>query len=114
VPVTYGQVRDMALVLPGAEEVLTWGTDTTFRVRGRMFAVTAPESSYATLKASPEDQAELIADDPQTFAVAPYTGRFGWVRVELSRIEPDHMRELIVEAWRRTATHRQVADYDKD
>src|SRR4051812_29975476 len=103
----------MALVLPGAEEVLTWGTDTTFRVRGRMFAVTAPESSYATLKASPEDQAELIATDPETFAVAPYTGRLGGVGVELSRIEPDDMRELVVEAWRGTASHGQVADYDK-
>jgi hypothetical protein len=114
VVVTFDQVRDMALAMPGAEEVLTWGTDTTFRVRGRMFAVTAPESSYATVKASPEDQAELLAGDPETFAVAPYTGRFGWVRVELARIEPDHMRELVVEAWRRTASTRQVATYEKD
>ena len=112
--VTFQQIREMALVLPGAEEVLTWGTDTTFRVRGKMFAVTAPEAPYATVKASPEDQAELIAADPETFAVAPYTGRFGWVRVELSRIEPDHMRELVVEAWRRTASSRQVSAYRED
>ena len=58
------------------------------------------------------DQAELIAADPETFSVAAYTGRYGWVRVNLSTVDPGELRELIVEAWRRTAPKRAVAAYD--
>ncbi len=109
---TFGEVRRIALALPGAEEVLTWGTDTTCRVNGKMFAVGAPERSYVTLKSSPDEQAALVADDPQTYAVAPYTGRFGWVRVELARIDPAELHELIVAAWRLTAPKKLVTAYD--
>jgi hypothetical protein len=108
---TFDQVRRIALELPGAEEVSTWGSDTTFRVNGRMFATAAPEASYATVKASPEHQAALVADEPDTFAAAPYTGGFGWVRVELSRVEPGQIRDLVVSAWRHTAPRKLHAAY---
>ena len=32
-------VRRIAMALPEAEEVLTWDTDITFRVRGKIFAI---------------------------------------------------------------------------
>jgi predicted DNA-binding protein (MmcQ/YjbR family) len=40
---TFEQVRRIALGLPGAEEVGTWGTETVFQVGGKMFAVAAPD-----------------------------------------------------------------------
>ncbi len=108
----FDQLRQLALGLPEVEEILTWGTDVTFRVRGKMFVVGAPESPSASVKASPEDQSELVATDPDTFSVAPYVGRFGWVRVRLDRVDADEMRGLVTEAWRRTAPKRLVTRYD--
>jgi len=39
-------------------------------------------------------------------------GRFGWVRVDLDAADPDELRSLVVEAWRRTAPKRVVKAYD--
>jgi hypothetical protein len=50
--------------------------------------------------------------DPDTFAVAAYTGRYGWVRVRLRTVGPDLMRRLVTAAWTRTAAKRLVAQYD--
>ena len=44
-----------------------------------------------------------------------YVGRSGWVSVAVaSTLTPDHMRELIEEAWRQTAPKRLVKTYDAD
>jgi hypothetical protein len=102
-------VRRIASSLPETEEILTWGTDVTFRVRGKIFAIGADDSHDLSVKATPATQAELIDLDPATFSVAAYVGRFGWVRVSLDRIGPTELRELLVEAWRLTAPNRLVA-----
>ena len=36
---TFDDVRAIAMALPEAEEVLTWETDITFRVRKKIFAI---------------------------------------------------------------------------
>jgi hypothetical protein len=91
--------------MPEAEEVETWG-EATFRVRGRIFAMAAPEGKSASIKASLDDQAGLVAMDPKTFAVSAYTGRFGWVTVRLSRLGAELGERLVKNAWERTAPRR--------
>ena len=59
-----------------------------------------------------QDQAELIATAPEVYAKAAYVGRFGWVRVDLTRADPDELHRLVLDAWRRTAPKRVVAAYD--
>ncbi len=111
--VTYAQVREWVLALPGGREVMVerWGHP-TFRVGDRMFATGAPDSPTMSVKASREEQAELVAADPATYAVAAYVGRFGWVRVTLAAADPDELHGLVVEAWRRTAPKKLVQRYD--
>lgn len=110
--VTIAQVRDIALALPGAAEVPTWG-ELTWRVRDKIFVMGGgPESTSVSVKCTKEDQAELIAMAPQTYAVSAYVGRFGWVTVALSLVDADELRELIVDAWRRTAPKSAVKAYD--
>jgi hypothetical protein len=106
-------VRQIAGSLPETEEVLTWGTDVTFRIRGKIFAIGAEDSDGLSVKATPATQAELIELDPATFSVAAYVGRFGWVHVALDRIAPVDLRTLLVEAWRLTAPKRLVASFDE-
>jgi hypothetical protein len=114
VAVTYEQVRDWVLALPGGREVMveSWGHP-TLRVGDRMFATGAADSPTITVKASTEDQAELIASAPETYSVAAYLGRYGWVRVELANADPDVLRQVVVDAWRRTAPKRLVRAYDQ-
>ena len=102
-------VRELVRSLPETEEILTWGTDVTFRVRGKIFAIGGDGSDRLSVKATPETQADLIDMDPETFARSAYVGRFGWVTVALDRVEPAQLKELLVEAWRRTAPRRVAA-----
>jgi hypothetical protein len=110
--VSVAQVRKMALALPDTAEVVTWGTDLTWRVREKIFAMGGPDSTDISVKASKEEQAELIASDPATYAPAAYVGRFGWVSVALTNVEADEVNELLIEAWRLTAPKKLVKAYD--
>jgi hypothetical protein len=55
------------------------------------------------VKATTVLQAELLDLDPETFAKAPYTGRFGWVTVDLARVDRAMLEGLLRDAWRSTA-----------
>ena len=111
--VTYDQVRDWVLALPGGAEVYVenWGHH-TLRYGDKMFASGGGEGGTITVKASREDQAELIAAAPHVYSPAPYVGRYGWVRVVLAEADPDELRQVVTEAWRRTAPKKVVREYD--
>lgn len=97
-----GQLRAMAMSLPGVIERQTWGKP-TFRVQNKLFVTLAPDGSSATLKSSPEEQQALIAADPDTFTTAAYLGRHGWITVQLEQVDKAQMEELVTAAWRRAA-----------
>ncbi|WP_099898975.1 MmcQ/YjbR family DNA-binding protein [Streptomyces sp. TLI_171] len=107
---TFDELSALALALPRAHREITW-EQVTFRVGRKIFAMGAPESGAASVKARPEEQAELIAAAPEVFAVAPYTGRFGWVRVQLAGVETEELRELLTEAWRSVAPKKVLKEY---
>lgn len=111
---TYADARRIVAELPGASEVDVpeWGHP-TFRVNNKMFASGSPESPTMSVKASKEDQAELIAAHPETYAVARYVGRYGWVEVTLSGVDKEELRELLLEAWRRTAPKKLVREFEQ-
>lgn len=100
---TWDDVRALAMALPEVEERVTWGTDITFRIRDKMFAVGAEGAEGVTIKASIAMQAELIDLDPETFRSASYVGRFGWVDVNLARVDGAMLEGLLRSAWRSTA-----------
>ena len=106
---TFDDVRRIAMALPEAEEILTWETDITFRVRDKIFAIGGECADRVSIKAGLETQAELIDLDPETFASSAYVGRFGWVTVDLGRVDPGLLPNLLREAWRRTAPKRLAA-----
>jgi len=107
--VTFDDVRRIALALPEAEERVTWETDITFRVRDRIFAIGGEGATRVSIKASLETQAELVELDPATFAPSAYTGRFGWVTVDLARVDEALLTSLLREAWRRSAPKKLAA-----
>jgi hypothetical protein len=61
------------------------------------------------MKASLDDQSGLIEMDPDVFSVAAYTGRYGWVRVQLAGLSPELAERLVKNAWGRTAPKRLTA-----
>jgi hypothetical protein len=111
--VTLDDVRRIALALPEAEERLTWETDITFRVRDKIFAIGGEGADRVSIKAGLETQAELIELDPATFAKSAYVGRFGWITVDLDRVDLELLTSLLREAWRRSAPKRLAATLEE-
>ena len=100
---TFDDVRSIALALPEVEEKLTWDVDVTFRIRDKIFVIGGEGSDGISLKASLDQQADLLAFDPETFSRAPYVGRYGWVSVNLARLDRELLEKLLRDAWRATA-----------
>jgi hypothetical protein len=105
--------RELALALPEAEERETWGHP-TFRIRNKMFASMATDGSTATVKAIPEEQAACIGSDPETFFMPAYVGKHGWIGIQLERVDPAELEELVTDAWRLTAPKRLVKSFDAE
>ncbi|MCW2599919.1 MAG: MmcQ/YjbR family DNA-binding protein [Frankiales bacterium] len=71
-----------------------------------------PDGKGAAIKATLEQQAELVAAAPDVYSVAAYTGRFGWVAVDVAEADGGEVAELLEEAWRRTAPKSVVKAFD--
>ncbi|MGK3988820.1 MmcQ/YjbR family DNA-binding protein [Sorangium sp. So ce136] len=102
--------RRLALSLPEAEEQDHFGKP-SFRVRGKIFATHWVAEEGAVLKLSLEEQDSLARAQPDVFSVTPW-GHQGWTRVELRRVDPALLEELLVGAWRRVAPKRTVAQWE--
>jgi hypothetical protein len=74
-----------------------------FRIRDKVFATLSDDGRQATVKATRQEQAALVAAGPETFDIPAYVGRHGWVGVRLATADPLELAELLIEAWRQTA-----------
>jgi hypothetical protein len=100
---SFEDVRRLALALPQAEEIVTWGSDLTYRVGGKIFAISGEGADAVSIKATLDAQQDLLALDPATFTKAAYVGRYGWVNVHLAGVDESLLADLLERAWRQTA-----------
>ena len=94
------QLRKLCLSFPGTTEQIQWGDDLLFKVGGKMFAVTRlePAKVWLSLKANPEDFAELT-ERPGVIP-APYLARAKWIALESPDALPDgEISQLLRESY---------------
>lgn len=93
------QLRKFCLAFPGATEDIKWGNDLCFSVGGKMFTVTAADSSGGvSLKTTPEKFAELT--ERQGIIPAHYVARYHWITIEdLKAVTPAELKDLIRESY---------------
>lgn len=106
-------LRELALALPEVQEKLSWRVHPTFRVRDRIIAILSEDERSARIKSTHEAQQAMIASDPATFSFPPYVGRHGWIGVDLARIDPEELGELLEDAWRMTAPRKMVRAFEE-
>ncbi len=92
---TQEQARAFALELPEAHEAAHHGTP-DLRVRGKIFASLPPGEDTLVIKTEPLALDTLVQLDPLTYRNT-WGGR--WVRVDLGRIDPAELRELILDGY---------------
>jgi predicted DNA-binding protein (MmcQ/YjbR family) len=94
------QIRELCLSFPYATEQITWGCDLTFRVSGKIFAVTVlePAPVWLSFKCSPENFADLT--ERNGIIPAPYLARAQWVALETKdALPPDELAPLLRQSY---------------
>ena len=96
---TEADVRRIALSMPEAVEAPHFEA-TSFRVNGKIFCTLGEAGERAVLKFDPEDQHNLISDDPDVLTPIPGAwGRRGWTQVSFSRLDEARLEGLIRLSW---------------
>ena len=114
-----GDVRRIALALPGVAEIDSDGFD--FRVGGQGFVWSYPErkpgqrrvirTDIAVLYVGDEAEKQaLLLGEPDLFFTAP--GYDGWplVMLRLDAVDSARLAELVTDAWRMRAPYMPAAD----
>lgn len=108
-PPTVDDVREIVADLPRSYEVLVHDR-VKFRV-GRIvylaFSADETELGFAFPK---EEREALVASAPHRFRLPRQSEmRWNWVVVRLDAIDPDELRELVLDAWRMVVPKRLAA-----
>ena len=107
--VTSDDVRALALSLPRAYEALV-GDRVKFRVRQLVFLALSPDETVLGFGYPKEERDALIAAEPDKFALPRLSDqRFHWVHARMSALDPDEMRELVIDAWRMVVPKKVAA-----
>lgn len=109
--VTADDVREIALSLPRAYEALVRDR-VKFRVGRIVFLALSPDETELGFGYPKEERQALIASEPGKFHLpVPSDMRYNWVRVWLSAIDRDELRDLIVASWRMTVPRKVWEEY---
>ena len=110
---TWDDVREIALALPETDERPSHG-NAFWRVKGKGFVWERPlrgTDLKALGDAAPDGpilgvrvehlgaKEALIQDDPELYFTTPHFDGYAAVLVRLEQIDPEELREIVVEAW---------------
>ena len=107
----FAVLRRIALSLPGVQEGTSYGTP-AFRASGKFFLRMWEDAETMVLKTDFYERDFLLQDDPEAFFTTDHYRDYPSVLVRLSRVPPARLRELVVDAWRRVAPKRALAQFD--
>lgn len=106
---TYDAVRKIALAMDEVEEASSYGAP-AFKVRGMMIARFREEIVALVVRIdSIDDRGEMMAADPETYFITDHYLNYPYILVNLARVHPDALRDLLRAAWRVAMTEKRVA-----
>ena len=103
---TIKEVRAIAQALPEVVETPHFDRS-SMRVAGKILCTFSSESDRIVLKFTPEDQHNLVADDPDALTpVAGAWGRKGWTEARIASLDEIRLDSLLRLAWATVAPKR--------
>jgi hypothetical protein len=101
---TWDDVVRIATALPEVEETTSYRTP-SLKVRTKGFARLRTEAEGGLMLKCPMDEKEaLLASGDPAFCTTPHYDGYGAILIDLERVDPGHLAELIEDAWRASAT----------
>lgn len=109
---TWDDVVAIGRGLPEVEES-TWFRTPSLKVRGKGFARLRSEAEGGlVLMCGLDEKAALLASGDPAFYTTPHYDGYGAILVDLERVDPAQLAELVEEAWRAKAPARVRAAHD--
>jgi len=109
----FEQIRAVALGLPGTVEARVRGTR-SFTVRGKLFMRLMEDGQTLLLRTDPYERDHLLSTAPAVFTVTEQIRDHPWVFANLAAADPDQLRGLVRDSWRRAAPRRLVDEFDAE
>ena len=106
-PVTFETVRQIAQTLPGAEESTSYRTP-AFKVKGKLFARLHQDGESLVVGVGFEEREEMMSAAPDKFYITDHYLNYPWMLVQMSKVRPDELRDLLIGSWRRAAPNDLV------
>ena len=98
-PASIEDVRGIALALPRTTEHLIRG-DVKFRVGRLVYAAVSGDEERIGFGFPKDERAALVASEPDKFMMPLRSDeRYHWVRARLPALDPEELRELLIDAW---------------
>jgi hypothetical protein len=111
-PITFEQVRSLALALPKVDEATSYGTP-AFKVAGKLLARLHQDGESLVVKIDPEERAMRLKVEPKTFYITDHYLNYPWILVRIASVDLEDLRDLLEDAWRLTAPRRLLSEHDK-
>ncbi|WP_090007080.1 MmcQ/YjbR family DNA-binding protein [Lentzea albidocapillata] len=111
---SWDDVVTMASRLPEVEEA-TWHRTPSLKVAGKGFARLRTEAEGGlVLMCELDEKAALLATGDAAFYTTPHYDGYGAILVDLAKVDPGQLAELVEQAWRLKASAklRKVLDGD--
>jgi hypothetical protein len=109
---TFEQVTAIALAFPGVEARSSYGTPGLYVAKKFMARLREPD--VMVLKPVEDDEQRfLMGTQPDVFFLTDHYRGYPAILIRLSQVQPEQMRELIEQSWRRLAPKKLVAEYEE-
>ena len=123
---TWEDVRRIALSLPATEETSSAGGNAFWRVKDRSFAwerplrgtemtalgTDAPDGPILGARVEHQGAKQALLDgEPDLYFTTPHFDGHDSVLIRLQRIDPEDLREVLIEAWLARAPTAMARDY---
>ncbi len=112
-PPAFDAVRRIAHTLDGVEDGTSYGT-AALKVRGELFIRLREDDDTLVLRCPIEQRDALIAEDPDTFFLTDHYVNYPWVLARMSSINPAHLRDIVIMAYRNATTGRRSSTKRKE
>jgi hypothetical protein len=111
-PVSFDDVREMAMALPEVQEGTWYGTP-GFHVRKKFFLRLKEDGETLVLRINLFERGYLLDAEPDAFFITDHYRDWPAVLARLPAVTPGRLRERIEDAWRMMAPRRLVDELDR-
>jgi hypothetical protein len=104
-------VKALGAELPDVDVDRWYGTP-ALKVAGKGFARLREDGALVVMIDILEREA-LMQSDPETFYITPHYQDWPAMLINLERVDPEELRELLIESWRLKAPKRLLKAFDE-